>query len=433
MRDHDVVTLQIDDLSSAGAGVGRAEDGRAVFVPRTVPGERVTARIEREHRTWARAGLVEVLEASPDRREPRCPLFDRCGGCQLQHVDYARQLSWKGDRIGEALARLGGLEVGAVEVEPSSQEFGYRNRVSFTLRRTRGTRVYAGFHELGQPGRIVDVRGECFLPERGILPVWLALRSAWGERARQLPPGRELRLTLRSTGDGVALLIEGGRVGNRDADHAGQLVEDIAELRAIWHRPEQADGTLLLAGERAVVDQWFGETFELESSAFLQVNRGGAAAVHEAVLEALGDPTGLSVVDAYAGVSAYGRRLVREGARVVAIELDPAAARVAGRGAPEGLRIECGRVEELLSDHLPADRVILNPPRSGVEAAVADVLVAQPVPRLIYVSCDPATLARDLARLTAAYTIRSVRGYDLFPQTSHVETVVTLDALLPQA
>lgn len=427
MSDDGVVALEIDDLSSTGAGVGRAGDGRAVFVPLTVPGERVRARIVQERKTWARAELVEVLEASEDRREPRCPLYDRCGGCQLQHVTYEKQVGWKAERIREALSRIGGIEIGDLEVESATEEFGYRNRVSFTLKRIRGGLNFAGFHERDRPHRIVDVRGECFLPERGILPVWIGLRSLWGEDAQRLPPGAELRLTLRATDEGIVLVIEGGRPGNEDARNAAWLLEQIPEFRAIWHRPERADRALLLAGARALRDGWFGEQLAVASSAFLQVNREGAHAVHEAVMTEIGYPAGLVVIDAYAGVAGYGRRLARAGAVVVAIEVDPAAARIAATDAPEGMTVDRGRVEDRLPIHLPADRVILNPPRSGVAEAVTDALISSPVPQIIYVSCDPATLARDLERLRPTYEIRTVRAWDLFPQTAHVETVVTLD------
>jgi 23S rRNA (uracil1939-C5)-methyltransferase len=429
----DAVPLEIDDLTSEGAGVGRSPEGRAVFVARTVPGERVTARIVEEHGSWARADLVEITETSPDRREPRCALYDRCGGCRLQHVRYARQVAWKADRIREALARIGGLEVDAVEVEPASSEFEYRNRVSFTMKRLRGdgqrgARVFAGYHELDRPGRIVDVNDECLLPEPSITPVWTSLRAVWGPEASRLPPGRELRLTLRATDEGVVLVIEGGSTGNDDARNAAEFVDHIDGLAAVWHRPDRSERALLLAGRRTVEDRWYGEALGLESSAFLQVNREGAHAVHRSVLGELGDPAGLRIVDAYAGVGGYGRRLARHGAVVVSIESDAVATRIAARDAPSGLKVVRARVEDRLATHLPADRVILNPPRGGVAERVTDLLVATPVPRVVYVSCDPATLARDLARLDTAYVVRRVRGFDLFPQTAHVETVVTLDA-----
>ncbi|HKK92225.1 MAG TPA: class I SAM-dependent RNA methyltransferase, partial [Longimicrobiales bacterium] len=424
----DTIPLEIDDITSQGSGVGRSPTGRAVFVPRTVPGDHVLARITRERTSWARADLVEVVEASPDRRIAPCALYDRCGGCQIQHVRYGRQVAWKADRIREALARIGGIELDEIEVEPSESEYGYRNRVSFTLKRLGSGRVLAGYHERDRPGRIVDVHDECLLPEAAIGPVWTELRAKWGGRAERLPAGRQLRLTLRAVEDGVVLVVEGGHPGNDDSRRAGELIEGIGDLLAIWHRPEKAERPLLLAGEPSVRDRWFGEELALESSAFLQVNREGAHAVHRSVLGELGNPEGLRIVDAYAGVAGYGRRLARHGAEVVAIESDPVAARMARTDAPDGLVVVEGRVEDRLADHLPADRVVLNPPRTGVDEAVTGALLDASASRLVYVSCDPATLARDLERLSDRYVVRRVRGFDLFPQTAHVETVVTLDA-----
>lgn len=424
----ETIQLEIDDITSQGSGVGRSPTGRAVFVPRTAPGDHVRALITDERTSWARADLVEVVEASPDRRTAPCALYDRCGGCQIQHVRYARQVAWKADRIREALARIGGIELEEIEVEPAEAEYGYRNRVSFTLKRLRSGRVLAGYHERDRPGRIVDVHDECLLPEAPIGPVWTQLRAKWGGRADFLPAGRQLRLTLRAVDEGVVLVVEGGHPGNDDSRRASELLAEIDGLLAIWHRPERSERPLLLAGETSVRDRWFGEELALESSAFLQVNREGAHAVHRSVLGELGSPDGLRVVDAYAGVAGYGRRLARHGAEVVAIESDPVAARMAREDAPEGLTVDERRVEDRLADHLPADLVILNPPRAGVDEAVTDALVATPVPRVVYVSCDPATLARDLERLRDIYVIRRVRGFDLFPQTAHVETVVTLDA-----
>ncbi|MDT8367688.1 MAG: class I SAM-dependent RNA methyltransferase [Longimicrobiales bacterium] len=419
--------LVIDDLTSEGSGVGRSAEGRAIFVPRTIPGEEVRARLVKEKRSWARAELVEILTPGSDRRPPRCRLHHRCGGCQLQHITYARQVAWKADRIREALARIGGIEVGEIEVEPAPDEFGYRNRISFTLRRLGGARVVAGFRDRESAHRIVNVTDECLLPESGVIPAWTELRARWGQGAERLPSGAELRLTLRATDDGVVLVIEGGETGNTDVRDAGKLIEEIPALLAVWHRPEGETRALLLGGARTVDDRWFGEVLALESSAFLQVNREGAHAVHRAVLGELGDPAGQRIVDAYAGVAPWGRRLARHGARVIAIEFDDAAVRVARHEIPEGLEVWHGRVEEHLADALPADRVLLNPPRAGIAASVIDTLLASPVPRVIYVSCDPATLARDLARLAPGYEVRRVRGFDLFPQTAHVETVVTLE------
>jgi 23S rRNA (uracil1939-C5)-methyltransferase len=405
--------------------VGRLPDGRAVFVPWTAPGDVARIRVAEDRERWARGELVALETPGPARREPRCPLYGTCGGCRLQHVRYQDQVAWKASRIQESLRRIGDAEIDRPEVEPAPREWGYRNRMSFTLKRLRNGRVVAGLHRFDAPGRVLEIRDECLLPEEGILPVWTALREAWGPGAGALPPGGELRLTLRNAVEGVALVVEGGRPGG---DAAG-LVEAVEGLVSIAHRPGGAAVATHLAGAPATRDRWFGEEIEVGSRAFLQVNREGGEALHLSVLKELGNPADLRIVDAYCGVGGWGRRLARHGADVVGIELDPAAVAQARAGAPPGFRVLEGRVERHLPGLLPADRVLLNPPRGGLDAAVTEALRRSPVPRVLYVSCNPATLARDIGRLGEGYRIRRVRGFDLFPQTPHVESVVTLDAI----
>ena len=418
------VRVTIDDLSAEGSGVGRLPDGRAVFVPWTTPGDVARIRVVEEKERWARGELLALDTPGEGRREARCSLYGRCGGCRLQHVRYRDQVAWKARRIQEALRRIGDAEIDRPEVEPAVREWGYRNRMSFTLKRLRGGRVVAGLHRFDAPGRVLDVRDECLLPEEGLLSVWAALRDAWGPGAQALPPGGELRLTLRKAQEGVALVVEGGRPGG---DAVG-LVESVEGLVSVAHRPSGAPVAAHLAGAPATVDRWYGEEIEVGSGAFLQVNREGGEALHLSVLKELGNPAGLRIVDAYCGVGGWGRRLARHGAQVVGVELDPAAAAQARAGAPAGFEVLEGRVEDHLPGLLPADRVLLNPPRGGLEVAVTEALRESPVRRVLYVSCNPATLARDLARLGDAYRIRRVRGFDLFPQTPHVESVITLDA-----
>ncbi|HEX7119654.1 MAG TPA: TRAM domain-containing protein [Longimicrobiales bacterium] len=417
------VEVEITGIATGGAGVGRLPDGRAVFVHRTAPGDRAVVRVVEEKRRWARAELLRVLRPGPDRREAPCPHYARCGGCTVEHLTYAAQLRVKREIVADALRRIGGVEAEVPAVVASPEEFRYRNRVSFTLRRLGGGRVVAGFHEVGRPGRVVDITQACLLPEPAVAEVWGRLRAAWGDDASRLPSGRELRLTLRGTAAGaVALLVEGGYAPGR----ATELLERVAGLAAVWHRPAGAAGPVLLAGRETVPEVWADEELELSGAMFLQVNRGAAARLEAHVLERAGDVAGLRVVDAYCGVGLHARRLARAGARVVGIELDAHAVREARAAAPEGAEFVAGAVEEKLADALPAELAILNPPRTGLHPAVPEVLRARPPARLIYVSCDPATLARDLARLAPVYRTRSVRCLDLFPQTAHVETVVEL-------
>lgn len=416
--------VAIRDLSHRGHGVGTLADGRTVFVPRTAPGDRAHIRVVTGKSRWARGTLLKLEEHSELRREPPCPVYGRCGGCQLQHLRYRDQVAWKGHRVAETLARIGDRGVDVPPVEPSAREFGYRNRISFTLKRLRSGRVLAGLHELERPDRIVEIRDECLLPEKPVLRVWARLRKGWGPGARLLPPGGRLRLTLRRTGDGAALVIQGGSLGG-DAE---ALLERVEGLVSVAHEP--SDGPLRhLAGVEAARDRWFGAEIPVSSSAFMQVNREGAEGLHLAVLKELGNPEGLRVVDAYCGVGAYGRRLAHHGAKVTGIELDPYAVRVARTGAPEDFTVLEGSVEEHLARALPADLVILNPPRAGVDAEATAVLRESDVARIVYVSCDPATLARDLDRLGPGFRIRQLRAFDLFPQTAHVETMTVLEAV----
>ncbi|TVR65148.1 MAG: class I SAM-dependent RNA methyltransferase [Gemmatimonadales bacterium] len=422
----DPVVLDIRALSSEGAGIGSLPDGRVVFVHRTAPGDRVEVEITQLRRRWGRGRLVRILTPGPHRRSAPCPHQARCGGCPLEHLEYPAQLDAKKERLEEALRRIGKLQdLPSVEVHPSPREFRYRNRVSFTLRRLAGARVVAGFHEVDRPDRIMDVDEGCLLPEEPVARAWGALRRSWGPGAGRLPPGGELRLTLRGTAEGhILLLVEGG---HGEAGDAGALLGEVPGLVAVWHRAGPSDPPRLLAGEGEVEEQWLGELHPVRPGAFLQVNRGAAELLHDLVLRELAPPRGRTLVDAYCGIGVYGRRAARHGGRAVGIELDPQAAEVARARAPAGFRLLEGAVEARLAEALPADLVVLNPPRSGVADGVMERLAATPPERMVYVSCDPATLARDLARLGSGFRIGRLQAVDLFPQTAHIETVVTLD------
>ena len=419
----------IDGIAAGGAGVGRLPTGQAVFVHRTAPQETVRVRVTEGRKRWARADLVELIEASPSRRVAPCPHYDRCGGCTLEHLRYDAQLRAKAGIVREALRRIGGIEIDVPDVVASPDEFRYRNRVSFTLKRLRDGRIVAGFHVLGQPDRILDIGADCLLPEAPLAEAWRALRASWGRGAARLPAGPELRLTLRAGARGaIGLLIEGGTARG----DANALLRHVPGLVAVWHRADRDEPVVTLAGPDSMPEQWDDMEFQLAPTAFLQVNRGTARLLEDHVLALAGDVTGQTVVDAYCGVGFHAQRLAGAAKHVVGIELDAAAveqarALAAVRGEGNAAFI-AGDVAVELPAVLPADLVILNPPRGGVATEVTDALLANAPRRLIYVSCDPATLARDAARLAPALRPRSVRCFDLFPQTSHVETVMEFAA-----
>lgn len=415
-------TIEVTGIASGGAGVGRLPDGRVTFVHRTAPGERVEVRVVEERGRWTRSELVRIEREAPGRREAPCPHYERCGGCTLEHLEYAAQLEAKSRIVGDALQRIGKLAVEPPLVVPSPDEFHYRNRVSFTFRRGRSG-VTAGFHALEDPDSVVDITAGCLLPEPAIAAVWGRLREAWGPEGMRLPSGEELRLTLRGSEAGeVTLAVDGGYGPGRPEE----LIDAVDGLVAIWHRRASGGPYRHLAGADVLQDRWDDDDVELSGDIFTQVNRKAAALLEEHVLErtARGHPA--HVVDAYCGVGVYARRLGRDGVRVTGIEGHPAAIREAERTASSGRFLE-GRVEDRLGEALPADAAILNPPRAGLADAVPGILAESPPARIVYVSCDPATLARDLRRMKDHYRIVEVRSFDLFPQTAHVETVVELE------
>ena len=408
------IDVKVRGIAAGGAGVADMPDGRIVFVPRTAPGDRVSINIDRAKPRWARGSVQELLEPGAGRRKPLCALYHKCGGCQLQHISYESQLKWKGQIVADALTRIGGLS----DVEPpvvvaSPKTTGYRNRMTFTLRRLHGGHVAAGFHGLERPAHVVDVSDECVLPAGPLVEVWRSLRRGWGPGARHLPVAGRLQLTLRIERRGVTLVVDGGQAPWK----AEGLREAVPELSTIWHVPKDA-----ASEPRLVAGNESGEAVP----GFEQVNPEAALLLMDYVVQIAG--SGVRAIDAYCGSGRYGHALAADGWEVVGVESDVWACRAARLGAPAGFTIAEGQVEDCLADLLPADLLIVNPPRVGLSSDVVEAVSRSPARRLIYVSCDAATLGRDIDRLRGTYIPWGVQCFDFFPQTAHVETVIEMRA-----
>ena len=407
----DVTRLEITGIAAGGDAVGRTE-GMVVFVPRGAPGDVVQVRLARSKR-FARGEIESIEVASADRIVPPCGHYmgDRCGGCQIQHLTYAAQLRAKGSIIADALRRIGRRPVSDVVVEPSDGQWRYRRKLTLHLRRV-GTRWIAGLHPYDDPAFVFDL-ADCPITDERVIALWRALRPAFDF----LPREQSLRVAVRLLDVGAAVVVEGGGAWEAH-ERFFHAVTAIAEL---WWKPEHGRMRRLAA-----------RTTDAQGGAsFVQVNALVAARLQAHVLERVNAYAPRRIVDAYAGSGGMALPLAEAGATVVAIELDAeAVARFADRLPPPS-RAVIGRVEDHIAAALPANLVLLNPPRGGVDARVCEVLqsVASPPAALLYVSCDPATLARDLARLPR-YRLAAVRAYDMFPQTAHVETVCEL---IPEA
>lgn len=399
--------VRVDAIAAGGDGVARA-DGLVVFVPRSAPGDELTVRA-RKHASLARGEIVQIERPSAARIEPPCGHYtrDRCGGCQLQHLHYDAQLSAKRGIIGDAFARIAKRPIELPDVVASPAEWRYRRKLTLALRR-EGGQWSMGLHPYDSPTAVFDLR-DCPITDEHVISIWKEIRAA----AHDLPHADELRASVRLLDDGVALVVEGG--AHWPAHE--RFAEAVPSVSAIWWQREQGRPRLLHDTR----------TSKSPGASFAQVNPEMAAALQRYAVELAFQYAPRTVIDGYAGAGDTALAIAGRGARVYAIERDEAAARWCARRLPEGSRAVVAHVEDELPVALPADVVLLNPPRAGLDPRVTGTLsTTTPKPRaIIYVSCNPATLARDVARL-AGYRVVSVRGFDMFPQTAHVETVCEL-------
>lgn len=416
--------LRIETIVTGGDGLARHENGYVVFVPRTIPGELVEVEYIEIHKQWRRARLVRVIESSPSRRDPPCPFYARCGGCQLQHIVHSAQLPIKAAVIADSLRRIGKIEIEPPDVVPSPREFGYRNRISLVLR-PDSSGISLGYHAFDDPLEIIDI-DRCPLAEAPINTVLGGLREAWSRLLEHMPVGRELRLTFRANTQGeVGLAVEGAR----DPGNPEQLLNAVDSLASIWFLNQRGE-IMYYAGGHTLEEEWGDYVLPLAGTAFVQVNRDVASMIDTYVLEQCGNAMGKRIIDAYCGYGLRAFDLARAGAEVIGIDQDRHAINAAKKFASvSGLagRFARSTVERALGKHLPADLVILNPPRRGLRAPVAEVLSRSQAGRIVYISCDPATLARDIKVLASIYRFEAARAFDLFPQTAHVETVASLN------
>jgi 23S rRNA (uracil1939-C5)-methyltransferase len=407
--------IRVESIAAGGDGVGRS-DGMAVFVPRTAPGDVVDATLDVRGR-YARGSVVSFVEASTDRVVPRCPHYthDSCGGCQLQHLSYEAQLGSKRAIVRDAMQRIGKRPVEVAEVRPSPTQWGYRTKLTLALRR-RGGGWIAGLHPFDNPEAVFPLE-QCLITDDRVVAIWRDILSV----SSLLPATNRLRGAVRLTDGGASLSLEGGS----HWPTAATLVDRVPALTSVWWEPERGRRRLVV-DRRAGATTVTADEAKSPDASFIQVNAGAAQLLHAHVVAVAMAHFPAVVIDAYAGAGATAVALADRGARVTAIELDAAAARWAAAHLPAGSRSITARVEDALGDVLPADVVILNPPRAGVDERVTAALQQSDSARaIVYVSCNPATLARDVLRLSA-YRIASLTAFDMFPQTAHVETVCEL-------
>lgn len=388
---HQELELQIDTLSNEGRGVARI-DGWVVFVSFALPGEKVRARIYRNHKNFSEADLVEVLEASPGRVTPVCGVFGQCGGCQYQHLAYERQLEWKRRQVEELLWHMARIKHPVLPVVASPRQYGYRSKITPHFQKPKEGEIGAiGFLRAGTRNAMVDV-AEC--------PIAMPALNEALSRARA-----EARAVPGTFKNGATLLLRAAANG------------------------------VLTRSDAIAIEEVNGVRFEFQAGDFFQNNPFILPEfVAHAVREARAQTGARCLLDAYCGSGLFGLSAAHDFEEILGVEISESAVLKAAHNAELNgfancrfLAADAGAIFESVPRPGSETVVLVDPPRAGCSEAFLDQLFAFAPSRVVYISCNPATQMRDLVRFTGAgFTLLKVQPFDLFPQTKHLECVMTL-------
>ncbi|PTQ53246.1 MAG: RNA methyltransferase, TrmA family [Brockia lithotrophica] len=440
-------TFSVDTITQEGEGLSRG-DGFVVFVPGALPGERVRARVVQVKRDYARAKLLALEAASPDRASPPCPVYGRCGGCTLQHATYEAQLRYKEEFVRDALRRLARIPAPPVlPIRGAEEPWRYRNKVQMVVGGVPGA-LQVGYYARGTH-TLVPVADCLLAPEEfaALIAEAEKLFAAFGlapyDEARRT--GFVRHLVLRKSfayGELMLVVVTARREFPQGGAFARELVRRFPRLVSVWQnvqpRPTNyvfGDEARLLYGREALRERLGELELDVTYRSFLQVNTLQAEALYREV-EALGDfrPED-EVYEAYSGIGSLSLWLARAVRRVVGVEVVAEAVRDARENARRNgianAEFHLGRAEEVFprwaEQGRRADVVVVNPPRKGMPPEMIRAAAALSPRSVVYVSCNPATLARDVARFREhGFVLHVVRPVDLFPQTGHVESVAVL-------
>jgi len=399
-----LATIKLRDIAHGGDAVGSL-DGKAVFVPFGIPGETVRVEITREYARHLMSRLLDVVEPSPERVQPPCPHFGVCGGCQWQHIAYTRQLELKRQIVQAQMERIARLQVQVLPVIGMPDPWSYRNNIQYGVAAS-GELGFMAHHShvlvpisecwIAHP-RLEDLAGAFDLQDANLVGITLRVGAATGEEL---------------------VLFEGEEEPEISVDMPVSCV--FMNQRGEVH---------VLAGDSSLRERLNQRLWRVSAPSFFQVNTEQAEHLVRKVLERLPGGPG-TLVDAYCGVGTFALSLADRYEQVIGIEESPWAIEDAqvNRGASERVAFYEGSTEELLPGLLPGGSdVVLDPPRAGCAPTVLQALIAAQTRHIVYVSCDPATLARDLGTLArAGYQVGEIQPVDMFPQTGHVECVVSL-------
>ncbi len=449
-----IVPVTIEDISDTGEGIGHV-DGFTLFVSRAIPGDTVRARILKAKKTYAIAKTEEILSAAPGRVVPECPVAGACGGCQLSYMSYEAQLAWKQKRVEDCISRIGGFaDVEVLPIIGMDEPRAYRNKGQFPVGPASGAKTPAagasiGFYA-GHSHRIVPT-DSCPMLWPGHEEILAAVRGYLAESGatpydEETGRGLVRHVLMRkgfATGEIVVCLVVNGT--------------KLPKPELLWERLQNVSGVVGLClnvncektnvilgdrliplfGKASVTDRIGDVTFEISPMSFYQVNPVQTKILYDTALDCAGLTGSETVWDLYCGIGTISLFLVRSAKQVYGIEIVPEAIQNAKINAiANGItnaEFYVGAAEDVFprlvreNPAIGADVIVVDPPRKGCDTVLIDTMLSMAPKRIVYVSCDPATLARDLKILAAGgYRIERVQPVDQFPQSVHVETVVSM-------
>lgn len=463
-RKNEIVRIEITDISTEGMGVGKS-DGYTLFVKDAIPGDIIDARIVKVKKNYGYGRVEKIVEPSPARVSPRCAFARQCGGCQLQEMEYAGQLGFKQDKVRNALVRLGGFDEGFIDgiMEPvigMDEPWRYRNKAQYPVGIDKGGNPVAGFYA----GRTHDIIGntDCMLgvsENKDILEVILAHMKKYnipaydenvtGNAGCSLIRHVLIRKGFASGEIMVCIVIKTGDVGsinklNIYIPGQQELISELGKINGVGSisvNINNKDTNVILGeethtlwGSERIRDTLLGKIFEISPLSFYQVNPVQTEKLYSAAIEFAGLTGNEEVWDICCGIGTISLCMADMAKLVHGLEIVPEAIEDAKKNATlndiHNAEFICAAAEEYLpahKDEIKADVIVLDPPRKGMDEAALVVIADAAPKRIVYVSCDPATLARDLKYLTAhGYELTRVRPCEMFAQTVHIETCVLL-------
>ncbi|ADQ15245.1 23S rRNA (uracil(1939)-C(5))-methyltransferase RlmD [Halanaerobium hydrogeniformans] len=447
MYEGEIKKLKVEDLAHGGDGVARTKEGIAVFIPLTIPGDLIKAKITKIKKNYAFAKLIEIIEAGKGRKKPPCPVYNDCGGCQLQHLEYKKELELKNNNLQQIIKRIAGIDEYKInEVLAAEDDFRYRNKAQFPLTTKESGEITAGFYKRGSH-EVVPYH-DCLIQHPLINRILKTTLKELNKREisvydEETAEGLLRHLVIRvgvCTNQALLIFVTNGNEFKAKENIAEKILAAIPELKGVIQNINNKNTNvifgkkdIIIRGENYIKEYINKTAYLISARSFFQVNTLQAEKLYNKVLDFLEENNEQKIVDAFSGTGSIALYIAEKAEKVFAVEsLKPAVKdgkRNAALNKIKNIKFINGLVEDELAKILAEekiDSIIFDPPRKGLAEKTIDLLNNLEIEKVIYISCNPATQARDLKKLKGKYRLIEIQGVDMFPNTYHIESVALL-------